>query len=89
MLFNPSAPDNTIANSTGTRLNTLQFEALAANPQAMVDQVDLVLTGGQTPAAAKALIVTAVNAVAATNTQLRAQQAVYLLASSYHYQVQH
>jgi len=89
MLFNPSAPDNTIPNSTGTRLNTLQFESLAANPQAMVDQVDLVLTGGQTPAAAKAVIVTAVNAVPAANTQLRAQQAVYLLASSYHYQVQH
>ena len=89
MVVNPSQPDNTIPNSTGTRLNTMQFETLAANPQAMVDQVDLVLTGGQTPAAAKALIVTAVNAVPATNTQLRAQQAVYLLASSYHYQVQH
>jgi len=55
----------------------------------MVDQVDLVLTDGQTPAAAKALIVTAVNAVPATNTSGRAQMAVYLLASSYYYQVQH
>jgi len=89
MIVNPSAPDNTISGSTGTRLNTMQFEPLAANPQAMVDQIDLVLTGGQTPAAAKALIVTAVNAVPATNTQLRSQQAVYLLASSFHYQVQH
>jgi len=89
MIVNPSAPDNTIPNSTGTRLNTMQFESLAANPQAMVDQIDLVLTAGQTPAAAKSLIVTAVNAVPVTNTSGRAQMAVYLLASSYFYQVQH
>jgi uncharacterized protein (DUF1800 family) len=89
MIYNPSAPDNTITSSTGTRLNTMQFESLAANPAAMVDQVDLVLTAGQTPAAAKATIVTAVNAVPVANTAQRAQMAVYLLASSYYYQVQH
>jgi uncharacterized protein (DUF1800 family) len=89
MIYNPSAPDNTITNSTGTRLNTMQFESLAANPAAMVDQVDLVLTAGQMPAAAKATIVTAVNAVPVANTAQRAQMAIYLLASSYYYQVQH
>jgi hypothetical protein len=50
--------------------------------------VDLVLTGGQTPAAARATVVTAVNAVAATSSTARAQMAVFLIASSYHYQVQ-
>ena len=89
MITNPSQADTTIAGSTGTRLNTMQFESLAANPQAMVDQVDLVLTDGQTPSAAKALIVTAVNAVPVASTAARAQMAVYLLASSFYYQVQH
>jgi uncharacterized protein (DUF1800 family) len=88
MVYNPFGVDNTIANSTGTRLNVAQFEANAGNPAQMVDQVDQVLTGGQMPAAAKATVVTAVNAVAATNPTARAQMAVYLIASSYHYQVQ-
>jgi len=65
----------------------MQFESLAANPAALVDQVDLVMTAGQTPAAAKALIVPAVTAVAATDAPGRARMAVFLLASSYYYQV--
>jgi hypothetical protein len=89
MIYNPGQPDNTIANSTGTRLNTMQFESLASTPAALVDQVDLVLTGGQTPASAKATIATAVAAVNATDAPGRARMATYLLASSYYYQVQH
>jgi fructose-1-phosphate kinase PfkB-like protein len=76
-------------NSTGTRLNTAQFEPLAANPTALVDAVDTVLMNGTMPAAAKTQIVTAVNAVPATNATGRAQMAVYLTASSFYYQVQH
>jgi uncharacterized protein (DUF1800 family) len=89
MVYNPTGVDNTLPNSTGTRLNTAQFEPLASDPNALVDQVDLVLMGGQTPPAAKATIATAVAAVPATNATARAQMAVYLTASSYHYQVQH
>ena len=89
MVYNPTGVDNTLDGSTGTRLNTAQFEPLAANPAGMVDQVDLVLMGGQMPAAAKSAIVTAVTAVPASNPTARAQMAVYLMASSYHYQVQH
>jgi hypothetical protein len=44
---------------------------------------------GTMPAAAKTQIVTAVNAVPATNATGRAQMAVYLTASSFYYQVQH
>jgi uncharacterized protein (DUF1800 family) len=89
MIYNPQGTDNTLINSTGTRLNVAQFESLAGNPTALVDQVDTVLMNGTMPAAAKALIVTAVNAVPATSTTARAQMAVYLTASSYYYQVQH
>jgi uncharacterized protein (DUF1800 family) len=88
MVYNPSGVDNTLINSTGTRLNLAQFESLAADPVALVDKVDQVLMAGQMPAAAKSAIVTAVNAVAATSTLARAQMAVYLMASSYYYQVQ-
>ncbi len=87
LITNPFAPDNTIDSATGTRLNTMQFESLAANPAALVDQVDLVMTAGQTPAAAKATIVTAVNAVPATDPPGRSRMAVFLLGSSYYYQV--
>jgi uncharacterized protein (DUF1800 family) len=89
LIYNPFAPDNTIANAVGTRLNTAQFEPLAGNPTAMVDQVDVVLMNGTMPAAAKAQIVNAVTAVAATNPTARAQMAVDLTASSFLYQVQH
>ncbi|HEY1329644.1 MAG TPA: DUF1800 family protein [Casimicrobiaceae bacterium] len=89
MIYNPTGTDNTLANSTGTRLNTMQFESLAGNPTALVDQVDKVLMNGTTPAAAKTAIVTAVNAVPATDAPGRAKMAVYLTASSYYYQVQH
>jgi uncharacterized protein (DUF1800 family) len=89
MVYNPTGVDNTLSNSTGTRLNITQFESLAADPAALVDKVDLVLTGGQMPSAAKATIATAVGAVGATNTFARAQMAVFLTASSYYYQVQH
>ena len=37
--------DATIPNATGTKLNTQQFEALAATPAALVDKIADVLTG--------------------------------------------
>ncbi|MGZ4780205.1 MAG: DUF1800 family protein, partial [Thermoanaerobaculia bacterium] len=88
LVYNGYAADANIINATGTKLNTQQFEALAATPVAMVDKIADVLTGGQLPAAARATIVTAVNAVAATDAANRARMAVYLTASSYYFQVQ-
>lgn len=88
LVYNGYNADATIPNATGTKVNTQQFEALAATPAAMVDRIADVLTGGQLSAAARATIVTAVNAVAATDAPNRARMAVYLMASSYHFQVQ-
>jgi hypothetical protein len=88
LVYNGYAADANIPNATGTKLNTQQFEALAATPAAMVDKIADVLTGGQLPAAARATIVTAVSAVAAADPPNRARMAVYLVASSYHFQVQ-
>lgn len=89
MVYTPAGVDNSLPNATGTRLHIAQFEPLASNPAALVDKVDQVLTNGQLPAAAKSAVVTAVTAVSATSTTARAQMAVYLIASSYYYQVQH
>ena len=87
-------PDRTIPTSTGTRLFLQQFEALADNPAAMVSLVNQVLAGGQFPTALEPTIVTAVNAITISATPTaaertaRARMAVYLMASSYDYQVQ-
>jgi hypothetical protein len=86
--------DTTIPGSSGTRLFLAQFEPLANNPAAMVTQINKVLAGGQFPAALEPTIVTAVNAITLsvppTAQQLtdRARMAVYLMASSYDFQVQ-
>ena len=88
LVYTGYAVDATIPNAIGTKINTQQFESLATTPSAMVDRIADALTGGQFPAAARALIVTAVNAVPASDAANRARMAVYLMASSYHVQVQ-
>jgi uncharacterized protein (DUF1800 family) len=86
-------PDTTIPDASGTKLFLAQFESLATTPAAMVSQINKVLAGGQFPAALEPTIVTAVNAITLSATptaqQLtdRARMAVYLMASSYDYQV--
>lgn len=87
-------PDSTIPEATGTKLFLAPFEALADQPAAMVSLVNQYLAGGQFPAALEPTIVTAVNAIALSATPTaaqrleRARMAVYLMASSYDYQVQ-
>jgi len=94
MVYQPFGIDGTIIGSSGTRLFLDQFESLATTPAAMVTEINRVLAGGQFPAALEPTIVTAVNAVtlSATPTQAeranRVRMAVYLMASSYDYQVQ-
>jgi len=94
LVYGGYAPDTTIPNATGTRLFLAPFEAIADNPAAMVSLVNQHLTGGQFPTGLESTIVTAVNAVpmSATPTNAertnRARMAVYLMASSYDYQVQ-
>jgi hypothetical protein len=87
-------PDGNLADAKGTRLNTMQFEQYADNGATLVDRVSEMLVGGPLPAVARDLVVTAVNAIAVSNPLTaqqradRARMAVYLIASSFHYQVQ-
>lgn len=96
LVYNGVGEDANIDNSVGTRLNMQQFEAFADDPTTLANQVSLVLTAGTLPAAARDTVAAAVAAIASnpdpTKPQWRtdrARMAVYLIASSYHYQVQH
>jgi uncharacterized protein (DUF1800 family) len=88
LIYNGYAADGTISNATGTKTFNAQFEALSANPASLVDAISKALLAGQLPAGAQAQIVTAVNAVPVASTTARVQMALYLVASSYFYQVQ-
>ncbi len=96
LVYSGVAQDANLTGAIGTKLNIEQFETFADVPSNLVDQVSTVLTGGSLPSAAKAAVTTAVTAIASstdtTKTQWRtdrARMAVYLIASSYFYQVQH
>ncbi|MEO6929492.1 MAG: DUF1800 family protein [Casimicrobiaceae bacterium] len=96
LVYQGVGEDATIDNSVGTRLNTQQFEAAADDPATLVSHVSVALTAGTLPAAAATTVANAVAAIPSSTdptkpqwrTQ-RAQMAVYLIASSYYYQVQH
>jgi uncharacterized protein (DUF1800 family) len=94
LVYQPYAPDATIPNAVGTRLDYSQFTALATNPAAMVTRYSEVLTGGQLDPAAQAIVVNAVNQVVVSATptaaqlMARAQMGAFLILSSFHFQVQ-
>jgi hypothetical protein len=83
--------DSVVRNALGggTLIDLTSFSNLAANPQQLVDTLDVIFTHGALPSTDKSAIVTAVNAVPASSTQAqaRARVAVYLITSSSQYQV--
>ncbi|NDP43018.1 MAG: DUF1800 family protein [Aromatoleum sp.] len=96
LVYSGLNPDPTIPGAVGTKINTAQFASLAADPLGMVAQINAVLLGGALPTVARDLIVSAVGAIPANANPAvtlwktdRANMAVYLMASSYHFQVQH
>lgn len=89
-------PPNGVNTPTGTQISLAPLDALANNPAALVDELGRLLLHSTAPTSSTpmgASIVTAVNAIAASNpitaTQQRnrVQQAIYLVASSSQYQV--
>ena len=91
LVYSGIAVDATVPAATGTRFDILPFEAQADNAAALVDGVSDALVGGPLPAAARDIVITAVNAIPVTGTTFRtdrARMAVYLIASSFHFQVQ-
>jgi hypothetical protein len=91
LVYNGIAVDPTVPGATGTRLGTQSFEALADNPAALVTALAEALTGAPLPDAARDLVVTAVSAIPVTGATFRsdrARMATYLIASSFHFQVE-
>ena len=82
---NGIAADATVTGSTGTQVDLTSLAALAATPAAMVDKLDAVMTHTTMTTVEKNAIVTAINAVAATDTLGRARMAAYLVAVSPRY----
>jgi hypothetical protein len=61
---------------------------MAANPAALVDALNTLLLHGTMSNEMRTSIITAVNAVAASNSLKRARTAVYLVLTSSQYQVE-
>ena len=72
----------------GTSIDLSGLQALAGDPSALVDELNSVLMHGSMSTPMHDSVVAAVNAVASSNPLLRAQQALYLVATSSQYQVQ-
>jgi uncharacterized protein (DUF1800 family) len=80
-------PDATVTGATGTIVDWAPFQALAGNPAALVDKLSWLFTAGSLSQTAQQQIVTAVNALAATDTIGRARAAAYLVLTSSQFQV--
>jgi len=81
-------PDATVAGATGTQLNLQPLQALAGNPDQLLDRLNLILMHNTLSPQARQAILTAVNAYAANDTLGRVRQAAYLVATSAQYQVE-
>ncbi len=82
------APDANLFGAIGTRLDLSRYQALATDAATLTDQLDRDLLAGTMGGAMRNAIVTAVNAVAASDTLGRARAAIYLVVTSAQYQVQ-
>lgn len=82
------APDPNVAGATGTSINFAPLQALAGDPAALVERLNVLMMQGTMPAEIRNAIVTAVSAVSATDTLGRARAAIYLVATASQYQVQ-
>jgi len=85
---NGIAADATVFGATGTQVDLGAWSSVAASPDALAARVDRYLLAGTMPAAMKASVVSAVNAVPASDPLGRARTALYLTVSSPQFQVQ-
>jgi hypothetical protein len=81
-------PDTTVGGATGTQLNLQPFQALAANPDQLLDRLNLIFMHNTLSPQARQAILTAVNAYPANDPLGRVRQAAYLIATSAQYQVE-
>jgi hypothetical protein len=85
---NSIAPDNTVYGATGTTLDLSAYQATAQDATALAARLDRNLLAGRMSAAMRDAIVSAVNAIPATDTLNRARTALWLVTTSPQFQVQ-
>ncbi|HEX3633751.1 MAG TPA: DUF1800 family protein, partial [Casimicrobiaceae bacterium] len=88
LVFGTIAPLSTLPGAIGTTPSLSALSALAGDPAALLDKLDVQLLHGTMPAAMRATILTAITAVPATDPLTRAKTAVYLVVTSSQYQVE-
>jgi uncharacterized protein (DUF1800 family) len=86
--FGTIAPLSTLPGAIGTTPDWSALSALAGDPNALLDKLDALLMHRTMPAAMRASIVPAINAIAATDPLTRAKTAFYLVTTSPQYQVE-
>jgi uncharacterized protein (DUF1800 family) len=75
----------------GTSLDTASLEALASNPEQLMDSLNLLLMHGTMSAQMRASIITAISTIPTSDSAFarkRTQMAIYLVTTSSQYQVQ-
>lgn len=82
-----AAPSATLSGATGTALDLTPYIALAADPAALVDRLNILLLHGTMAPELRSQIVASVTA-ASSDTKIRAQTAIYLVANSAHFMVE-
>jgi uncharacterized protein (DUF1800 family) len=88
VMGNGFAADANVVGATGTSINWAPWQALAGDPAALVDRLNWVFSRGGMSATAQQKVITAVNAVAASDTLNRAKTAAYLVISASQSQVE-
>ena len=76
-------------HTAGIEFDLTPFDQFAGDPPALVEAANRALLGGRLGAVERQRIEAAVSAISSTTSSIRAQTALYLVASSPQYQVQH
>ena len=88
LAFGTMPPQANVQGATGTKPDFTTLAAVAGDANALLDKLDVLLLNRTMPAAMRATIATAVNAVPAGDPVARAKTALYLVGSSTFYQVE-
>ncbi len=82
MLYGTISPSAALYGATGTQFDWTPFTTVAADSNALLDRVNEIMFAGKLTATSRALMKTAVDAVAATDTLGRARAALYLTTAA-------
>ena len=84
-----AAPDPKVAGAIGSKIDMARWQALAANPAALVSEINRVLLAGRASAPLQQALLKAVQIYPATKAADRARAALFLAVMSPEYLVEH